>query len=330
MKHFNFLHLAVLMVAMGAALASCNKTPQNPKPVDLPGKAFTISIIENRDKATFEWTVEGGRTVNPLETIQELCVTAFNTVTLKTGGVQVNVSSSNPSLVAVEKVGSNYSLVYKGGSGESAKVGLATIKVWNGSGAAEVSQSFTVKGLEFVDVEGLRFTYGGEPLVVKHVAYSRPRMYCKAGDESPDFTQRSKDCDFTWLQFNKPLVWKPAENPNPNIVNDGEYVIDTTRGALLRFEGLEPENTSFRTVVDFESEWDYCWHMTSWLSGTGYFEEGMYADWPNETGVNKDVSEYTGREIWIAEVGATYVVCMKVKLDGNKSKYLILYHGEEN
>ena len=317
------------MVAMGAALASCNKTPQNPKPVDLPGKAFTISITENRDQATFEWTVEGGRTVNPLETIQELCVTAFNTVTLSTGGVDVNVSSSNPAVVAVEKVGassSSYSLVYKGGSGDNAKVGLATIKVWNGSGAAEVSQSFTVKGLEFVDVEGLRFTYGGEPLVVKHVAYSRPRMYCKAGDESPDFTQRSKDCDFTWLQFNKPNIWWE----NPDKPGYGTFITDTTRGALLRFEGLEPENTSFRTVVDFESEWDYCWHMTSWLQKGGYFEEGLYADWPNETNVNKDVSDYVGREIWIAEVGATYVVCMKVKLDGNKSKYLILYHGEEN
>ena len=333
MKHFSFLHLAALMAAMGAALVSCNKTPQNPKPVDLPGKEFTISITENRDQATFEWTVEGGKTVNPAETIQELCITAFNTVTLKTGGVDVNVSSSDPTVVAVEKVGSsssNYQLVYKGGSGDGAKVGLATIRVWNGTGTAEVSQSFTVKGLEYVDVEGLRFTYGGEPLIVKHVAYSRPKVYCRQGDVDPDFSKRPKECDFTWLQYKKPLVWKPAENPNPNIVNDGEYVTDTTQGALLRFEGLEPENTSFRTVVDFESEWDYCWHMTDWLSGTGYFETGMYADWPNETNVNKDISEYSGREIWIAEIGLIYVVCMKVRLDGNKSKYLILYYGEEN
>ncbi|MBR1782737.1 MAG: hypothetical protein IJ753_04375 [Bacteroidales bacterium] len=325
----NFLHLAVLMVAMGAALASCNKTPQNPKPVDLPGKAFTISIIENRDKATFEWTVEGGKTVNPAETIQELCVTAFNTVTLKTGGVDVNVSSSNPAVVAIEKVGtssSSYSLVYKGGSGDNAKVGLATIKVWNGSGAAEVSQSFTVKGLEFVDVEGLRFTYGGEPLVVKHVAYSRPKVYCRQGDVDPDFSQRSKDCDFTWFQFKKPNIQVPREG-KPGYY---DFITDTTQGALLRFEGLEPENTSFRTVVDFESEWDYCWNMTSWLQKGGYFEEGLYADWPNETNVNKDVSDYVGREIWIAELGQTYVVCMKVKLDGNKSKYLILYYGKEN
>ena len=324
MKHFNFLHLAALMVAMGAALVSCNKDPQNPTPEDLPGKAFTLSLTEKRDQATFEWTVEGGRTVNPLETIQELCVTAFNTVTLKTGGVQVNVSSSNPSLVAVEKVGSNYQLVYKGGSGEGAKVGLVTIKVWNGSGASEISQSFTVKGLEYVDVEGLRFTYGGEPLIVKHVAYTRPKMYCTAEDEYPDFTKRPKQGDFTWKQFMKPNIWwEDPDNPG-----HGTFIIDTTQGALMRFEGLEPENTSFRTVNAFESEWDFLWNNTESLCRQGYFEEGMYADWPNETGVNKDVSDYVGREIWMVYNNVTYIACLKVKSDeGNK--FLILYHGEE-
>ena len=315
------------MVAMGAALISCNKESRNPKPVELPGKAFSVSITENRDKATFEWTVEGGKTVNPAESIQELCVTAFNTVTLKTGGVDVNVSSSNPAVVAVEKVGassSSYSLVYKGGSGDNAKVGLATIKVWNGSGAAEVSQSFTVKGLEFVDVEGLRFTYGGEPLVVKHVAITRPKMYCNEKDEYPSFSQRSTQGDFTWRQFGKPSIWVD----DPERPGYGTFVHDPTQGALMRFEGFEPENTSFRTVVDFESEWDYCWNKTENLLELGYIEEGMYANWPNETNVNKDVSEYAGREIWIAELGApTYVACVKVKTK-DSFKYLILYYGE--
>ena len=325
MKHFSFLHLAALMAAMGAALVSCNKTPQNPKPVDLPGKEFTVSITENRDQATFEWTVEGGKTVNPAETIQELCITAFNTVTLKTGGVDVNVSSSDPTVVAVEKVGSsssNYQLVYKGGSGDGAKVGLATIRVWNGTGTAEVSQSFTVKGLEYVDVEGLRFTYGGEPLIVKHVAYSRPNMYCKEGDEYPDFSKRPKQGDFTWMQFKKPNIWVE----DPERPGYGSFVIDTTQGALLRFEGLEPENTSFRTVSAFESEWDFLWNMTEIMSRYGYFEEGMYADWPNERDVNKDVSDYAEREIWVDDATRIYVACLKLKVyEGNK--FFILYGG---
>ena len=330
MKHFSFLHLAALMVAMGAALVSCDKTPQNPKPQDLPGKAFTLSITENRDQATFEWTVEGGKTVNPRETIQELCVTAFNTVTLETGGVEVNVSSSDPTVVAVEKTGSSsssYRLVYKGGSGDGAKVGLATIRVWNGSGTAEVSQSFTVKGLEYVDVEGLRFTYGGEPLIVKHVAYSRPNMYCKESDEYPDFTKRPKQGDFTWMQYKKPNIYVFDDPEHPHM--GGHFEIDTTQGALFRFDGLEPENASFRTISDFESEWDFCCNMTDGLISLGYFEEGMYADWPNERGVNKDVGEYAGREIWMmSQWDCTYTACLKVKTN-NGYKYLILYHGKE-
>ena len=335
MKHFNFLHLAVLMVAMGAALASCNKTPQNPKPVDLPGKAFTISIIENRDKATFEWTVEGGRTVNPLETIQELCVTAFNTVTLKTGGVDVNVSSSKPAVVAVEKVGSNYQLVYKGGSGDNAKVGLATIKVWNGSGAAEVSQSFTVKGLEFVDVEGLRFNYGseywdqdgnyitceGETLIVKNVSWSRPPLVCKQGDGANEDIKRSGKTDFTVSQYLKKPIYDEEKQT---------FVPDPKQGALMRFEGLEPENASFRTLTAFESEWDYYRNMTDGLVSEGIIQPGEYDNWPNVTGINADVSDYIGREIWMTGSGApTYVACLSVPVSGNRTKYLYLYYTPE-
>ena len=120
----------------------------------------------------------------------------------------------------------------------------------------------------------------------------------------------------------KPLIWVPVESET--IVNDGYYTIDTTQGALLRFEGLEPENTSFRTVSAFESEWDYCWHKTESLISVGYFEEGMYDDWPNETEVNKDVSEYVGREIWVAETGLCYVTCLKVKTNST-TKFLVAY-----
>ena len=338
MKHFNFLHLAVLMVAMGAALASCNKTPQNPKPVDLPGKAFTISITENRDQATFEWAVEGGKTVNPAETIQELCVTAFNTVTLKTGGVDVNVSSSDPTVVVVEKVGtssSSYSLVYKGGSGDNAKVGLATIKVWNGSGAAEVSQSFTVKGLEFVDVEGLRFNYGseywdqdgnyitceGETLIVKNVSWNRPPLVCKQGDGANEDIGRSGKTDFTVSQYLKKPIYDEEKQT---------FVPDPKQGALMRFEGLEPENASFRTLTAFESEWDYYRNMTDGLVSEGIIQPGEYDNWPNVTGINADVSDYIGREIWMTGSGApTYVACLSVPVSGNRTKYLYLYYTPE-
>lgn len=337
MKHFNFLHLAALMAVMGAAVVSCHKD-ENPAVQDLPGKTFSISITEQRDKATFDWSVSGGKTVNPKETIQELCVTAYNTVTLSTGGVEVNVSSSDPTVVGVEKVGSSsssYRLVYKGGSGDNAKVSLVTIKVWNGTGSAEIAQRFTVKGLEFVDVEGLRFNYGseywdmdgnyveceGETLIVKNVSWSRPPLVCKQGDGANEDVKRSGKTDFTWTQYKKPNIYDYEKET---------FITDPKTGALMRFEGLEPENASFRTLTAFESEWDYYRNMTMYLLADGNIQPGEYDNWPNVTGINADVSDYVGREIWVYQLGApTYVACLSVPVSGNKTKYLYLYYTPE-
>ena len=339
MKHFNFLHLAALMAIMGAAVVSCHKD-ENPAVQDLPGKTFSISITEQRDKATFDWSVSGGKTVNPKETIQELCVTAYNTVTLSTGGVDVNVSSSDPTVVGVEKVGSgssSYRLVYKGGSGDNAKVGLVIIKVWNGTGSGEIAQAFNVKGLEFVDVEGLRLNYGseywdqdgnyveceGETLIVKNVSFSRPKMLCKDEDgyTYSNDPERPQKTDFTVSQYLKKPIYDEEKQT---------FVADPKQGALLRFEGLEPENASFRTLTAFESEWDFYRNMTDALVSEGIIQPGEYADWPNVTGINADVNDYIEREIWMTGSGApTYVACLSVPVSGNKTKYLYLYYTPE-
>ena len=336
MKHFSFLHLAALMAVMGAAVVSCKKD-ENPAVQDLPGKTFSISITEQRDKATFDWSVSGGKTVNPKETIQELCVTAYNTVTLSTGGVEVNVSSSDPTVVGVEKVGSgssSYRLVYKGGSGDNAKVGLVTIKVWNGTGSGEIAQAFNVKGLEFVDVVGLRFNYGseywdqdgnyveceGETLIVKNVSFFRPPLVCKQGDGANEDIKRSGKTDFTVSQYLRGVIYDEEKQT---------FVTNPKTGALMRFEGLEPENASFRTLTAFESEWDYYRHMTNSLVARNIIQPGKYDNWPNVTGINADVSDYIGREIWNMGCDQTYIACLSIPVNKNKVKYLWLYYSRE-
>ena len=309
MKHFNFLHLAALMAIMGAAVVSCHKD-ENPAVQDLPGKTFSISITEQRDKATFDWSVSGGKTVNPKETIQELCVTAYNTVTLSTGGVEVNVSSSDPTVVGVEKVGSgssSYRLVYRGGSGDNAKVSLVTIKVWNGTGAAEVSQRFTVKGIEAVEVTGLRYMwYECDKSVLSEVKYFvtwtgpdtyetrtvKERRYltyidkeCVASHELsfvPKMRELSNGADvvsFEDIPFGYDAVFYKNYN---EIDEDGvdHYVGNYYHGHELTFLGLEPENASFRTILSFESEYDMHNMHTIWKDG-GYcngHEEGELAE----------------------------------------------------
>ncbi|MBE6252319.1 MAG: hypothetical protein E7109_02215 [Bacteroidales bacterium] len=313
------LNMAACMALLFASIA-CQKD-LNPPVENLPAVDFQYSVLEQRQLKAFTWTPasNSGPLSNGEESIKQLYVTAFNEVVIEASS-PVNVSSTQPGYVAVEKVTSKkYRLVYKSD-------GTSHIKIWNGTeGQNAVVKGFDVIGLEYVDVTGLRFTYGGEPLVVKHVVNSRPKVYCKKGDEDPQFPQRPKETDFTWFQYIKPNIWVD----DPDKPGYGTFVVDPTQGALMRFEGFEPENTSFRTVSAFESEWDFCFHMTERLSSRGYIEEGMYTNWPNESGVNKDVGEYAGREIWIAEVGApTYVACVKVDTK-NSTKYLLLYHGEE-
>lgn len=311
--------MAACMALLFASIA-CQKD-LNPPVENLPAVDFQYSVLEQRQMKAFTWTPasNSGPLSNGEESIKQLYVTSFNEVTLE-ASTAVNISSSQPGYVAVEKVTSKkYRLVYKSD-------GTSHIKIWNGTeGQNAVVKGFDVIGVEYIDVTGLRFTYGGKPLVVKHVVNSRPKMYCKVGDEDPQFPQRSKETDFTWKQYKKPSIWVD----DPDKPGYGTFVIDPTQGALMRFEGFEPENTSFRTVIDFESEWDFCFHETERLVAQGYFEEGMYANWPNERGVNKDVGEYAGREIWIAGIGKIYIASVKVDAK-NGTKYLLLYYGEEN
>ena len=327
MKTLHFKHiLAVILTAtaMSFMFTSCN-SKLNPEVKDLPGADFTVSAIETRGTdVEFPWTISpNGKTDSVNEQIDEMYVTQYNKVTLTVKGngagfTGVNIESSNPKAVQVHELSANnYVLIYVAD-------GSADISIWNGSGQAIKRTTFHVTAQEYIDVTGLRFTYGGEPLVVKHVVNSRPKVYCKEEDEYPQFSQRSRETDFTWWQYKKPNVWVD----DPDKPGYGTFVIDTTDGALMRFEGFEPENTSFRTVNAFESEWDFCFNMTNVLNNIGYFESGMYANWPNERSVNKDISEYARREIWIAQLGAPmYIACVKVDTK-NGAKYLLLYYGD--
>lgn len=296
MKHFNFLHLAALMAIMGAAVVSCNKD-ENPAVQDLPGKTFSISITEQRDKATFDWSVSGDKTVNPKETIQELCVTAYNSVTLSTGGVDVNVSSSDPTVVGVEKVGSgssSYRLVYRGGSGDNAKVSLVTIKVWNGTGAAEIAQRFTVKGIEAVEVTGLRYMwYECDKSVLSEVKYfatwTGPDTYeTRIVKERRYLTYIDKECVASHKLSFAPKMREYGNGADVVSFEDIPFGYDAEfygcfqeldengnsqskdnyyHGHELTFLGLEPENASFRTILSFESEYDMQSHHTKWVDG---------------------------------------------------------------
>ena len=312
--------------AFGALLALVSCDRNNPKPLDLPGHPFDASLTEVRSSKTFHWQVtqdELGNwiTDNGEESDQTLYVTAYNSPVVLETTSDVNVESSNSKAIAVERKaqGNNrqFHLIYKG-------EGRVTLRLWNGEGQASCEKRFGAVGIECVDVTGIRFTYGGEPLLITRSSSSRPKILVQDADMVHEDdngwsnTTRPKETDFTWHQYMKPNIYDEEKQT---------FVIDPTEGALLRFEGLEPANTSFRTITAFESEWDYLRYQTYNLTGLGIIQPGQYANWPNVRDISEDISAFEGREIWVAELGApTYVASIRVQAKGDK--YFWLYYSD--
>ena len=327
MKANKLLSLVAVAVA-AAALASCEKEPINPPVENLPAVDFQYSVLEQRQLKAFTWTPasNSGPLSNGEESIKQLYVTAFNEVVIEASS-PVNVSSTQPGYVAVEKVTSKkYRLVYKSD-------GTSHIKIWNGTeGQNAVVKGFDVIGVEYIDVTGLRFTFGGNPLVVRHVSASRPLMFANLEDSQHEdergwsIASRPSKCDFKWMQYKLPPKWYP----DPDRPGYGEHKVDPAQGAPLILEGFEPENTSFRTVIDFESEWDFWWHQTSYNIAAGHHGPDEYNNWPNQKGFNQDISYFKGRGIWIDRPAKGYIASVKVQVADGKYKYLILYYGEND
>ena len=336
MKKTN-LNVAMWALAASAAFlfASCGKDnpskPHNPTEIDIPvAKPFQLSLEEERGYATtkaFTWEVAAdGALDNHEESIKDLYVTRYNTVTLK-ATEEVNVSSADPAIVSVSRVDpKTYSLEYKGD-------GQAAITVWNGEGSARCERRFTVFGKESIDVEGLWFTYGGEELIVKHVYSVRPAIYCQfpQDDENENYRKpRPTQNDFLVLPYRASSIWRWDDES----MTSGDFITNPRQGTMLVFNGLYPENTSFRTLYSFESEWECYPNMQEVLVREGIMDDegvipaGKY-HWPNEDRIKKDVSEYAGLKQWIALFNSPlYMACIQVKTD-KKTKYLCLLHGKE-
>jgi len=325
---------SILMLSLGAllTLVSCNR--ENPKPLDLPGLPFEASLTEVRSSKTFHWRVfqdDLGHwiTDNGEESIRTLYVTAYNSPVVLETTSEVNVESSDAKVIAVERKaeGNNrvFYLLYKG-------EGQATIRMWNGSGSGEVSQSFGAQGREYVALEGILFTYGGEPLPITHYTTSRPPLLANLPDDwvNEDKT-RPNTSDFLLEPYKKPMIWQDGEGETEvERHNNGDFVEDPDQGALLVFEGLIPENASFRTVESFESEFEVWWNKLQRMINAGIVEPGEYDGlWPNVKDNPKDVSEYIGAKMWIAICNERfYMASLKFKAPG--SKFFYLYHAKEN
>ena len=320
--------MVAIIMAVAASAASCGKKQLSQPAVEkYPAKEFTLSLVETRQLKTFQWAVSPtGQTDNGEEEIKNLCVTKFNHVTLASTA-DVNVESSDPSVVSVNRSSSRkYVLAFEDNEG------YATIRVWNGDGASKKEVKIQVQGRPFVPIEGIVFRYGPTPeqeetIVAKRYSISRPKLYCHLPDDkgNDDYIYtRTETGDFSikkWM-WNRGMIWSEEQET---------FVVDTSQGALLTFVGITPENASFRTVLAFESEWNA--PGNSWetrLAQEGFFEEGKY-HWPNEYSCENDVSDFIGVSTWVYGPvdGLIYMACLKFDAEDGGVRYFYLYHANE-
>lgn len=333
MKTRTFLRHSTIFATIALfAIVACEKQPLNPPTEKLPATDFDYSVLERRELKQFTWEPKSntGPLANGEEKIEQLYVTAFNEVTLETSA-PVNVSSSQPSFVTVEKVNTKkYRLIYKGD-------GAARIKVWNGTeGQGAIIKEFDVIGQQYIDIKGLRFSLGTDKDHTKNPVFifsrfttSRPPIRCKFPEDADneDKKGRPSTSDFMCMPYQKPMWY------NYDYGEYGRYQVDVTQGALLTFEGIEPENASFRTITSFESEWDAYYNYTSRMARDGYFNAGDYV-WPNIHSCNYDVSNFTSPEdptdIWIDWASECYIALLRIPVaEGARYYYVFRAQDEE-
>ncbi len=326
MKTNHLLHLVLVLAVAGLALASCKKDEPNPPTQDLPAKDFSYTLTEKRQMKEFTWQSVNGSLTNGEEKINSLFVTAYNEVSLNVTA-DVNVKSDKPEYVLVSKSSSSnqsFKLSYKGD-------GPATIILWNGTeGKDKIEKKFVVTGKDVIDVTGLRFTYGpsknhleNEEIIFSRYSTSRPPLRCNFPDDTKneDAPGRPTTSDFMCLPYWKPNIWNEEKQ---------RFVDDPTQGAQLYFEGLEPENASFRTVTAFESEWDVYRGLSKTIMNIGCFNEGDYKLLPNEHECNKDVSQFTSRPVatWTTYTNDVYFCCVKIPV-ASGARFYYVYRAKE-
>ena len=349
MKTRTFLRHSTIFATIALfTIVACEKEPLNPPVEDLPGSPFDVTLDEIRDQMPITWTLQGTNTFeNSLnESIKTPVVTDVegNSFILK-ATAKVNVESSATNCVAIQAVGTSgkeFRLTYKG-------EGATTIKVWNGSGTSAVTKSFHVESRDKIEVEGLWFRYGynhrvsenpnltepypfteAEDLIVKHPLTSRPNNIIACEEDIRNGNEdrgRPTYCDFSTLPYQRPwwYVWV-----DENDHSKGDMLIDDiTSGCELEFVGLYPENCSYRRILAFESEWEFKERRIQTAIRVGYIkEDDEYTHWPNVRDCNVDVSEFSGRKLWVPSAGNEYVALVKVATPN--PKYFFMSHTFED
>ena len=322
--------LAVAVVAL--LVAGCHKkdpdAPHNPEEKTIVSKPFDVSLTEVRQSKTFTWTVDAaGATDNGEESIKELCVTKYNEVTLK-ATEDVNVKSDKPEYVSVTRVDDRtYVLEYKAD-------GPARIQVWNGEGTDRCERSFRVSAKECVDITGVKFLWykyvretdscEDDVITISHFK-TKPIPICTEPyyyNASGEVAERETENDFYFYEDNNDWDRIYLFDERGNILGDSGYCHEMT------FLGFEPENASFRNIIDFHSEWKFAANRYQDALKSDTYKAGDY-DWPNVSALNKDVNDVVGSKANLWFFGGTMCYMAVIHIKADTDRYYYLYHRKD-
>ena len=288
------------LIAAGCQPAEDRSNHNNPAEVNIPGKAFTVTVCDrqpgiepdstyffygvltkNADDGIVNFT-EGTCTgsdyrfrvkPDPVKLIQ----TGYNEITFETSE-DVNASSSDKALDIVKIDSRHFRLACHQiiGSQNSIDEGTARIRFWNGSGNGEKSISINVDARSSVRIEGFEFRLDGEQFLLKEV-------------DSRGFRS---------VRYNETTNWQPFEfktrlrfigkdyeaSIKDNKIEDLKQKFDIAKGSCLEFVGTIPRNATpdnnVRRLVDAVSmrtegnyvSWDYMPFYYYWNEAGKYPE----------------------------------------------------------
>ena len=295
MRKHNIPLPAVALVAAMATVLSCQKDPYyksnsiyNPPVKDLQAGAFTLSAVETRStEVELPWTISAdGRTDSVKEKVDQMCATSLNSLTLTVKGAEVNVRSTNTTAVRIAPLGpdadgnATYAITYAGD-------GEAAIEVWNGSKSGERRVSFPVTGVKDIPPTAVVYIMDEGTDMEKEIRVTK--LFT-------NITEFQSHCSST--TNNEWDIFLPYEEMAWD--HDKRKATEPKVMHSVRFDRLEPENTSYRYVL-FNTV-DYFTRVDSYPIFLDYLDSHGYEyNWRDEYS-----GDYSGleRNYFVSNAGA--------------------------
>lgn len=266
-----------LLFALAFIVASCNPVEDrtnknNPEPVDIPGKAFTIIVCDrqpgieedstyffygtltsNSDNGIVYFTEGSSKksdyrftySPDPVKLIQ----TGYNEISFE-ASEEVNAESSDKAIDIVKIDARHFILEYHHvvGTDNSIDEGTARIRFWNGSGSSEKSIYINVDARSSVKCEGFELRINGDKFLLTEIPFEDFK-YVVFGDWDK----------WPQYQYKSQLMFAGKENPDwkKTGLEAIENTYNTSKGYCLELIGTIPRNATpdnrVRRLVDIVS-----------------------------------------------------------------------------